>query len=316
MSNTDLTETELLPRATFASAEPPWRGALRRLLRHTGVQAGGLLFLLIVLIAIFAPYLYTIDPVSMDPALVSLPMATHATFTDLSGDSFEHFFLFGTDSMGRDVYSRIVYGSRVSMAVGASVAVTSVVLGCLIGLFAGYVRPLDGPLMRIMDGLMAVPSILLAIALVALWNVSLTTLVIAIALPDLPRVARVVRATVLSVKTIAFVEAAKMMCTPWWNIMLRHILPAAIAPLAIQGTFIFGSAILVESVLSFLGVGFSSDVPTWGNVMADGRVNFNLAPHLVLIPGVFLALTIVAINMIGDGLRDVLDPKYAPAGKA
>jgi peptide/nickel transport system permease protein len=298
-----------------AATEAPWRKALQRLLKHTGVRVGGTLFLLIVLMAAFAPYLYTIDPVSMDPMLVSLPMGTHATFTDLSGDSFEHLFLFGTDSMGRDVFSRVVYGARISIIVGASVAVVCVVFGCLIGLFAGYVRKLDGPLMRVMDGLMAIPSILLAIALVAMWNVSLTTLVIAIALPDLPRVARVVRATVLSVKTLAFVEAAKMMCTPWWKIMMIHILPAAIAPLAIQGTFVFGSAILVEAVLSFLGVGFASDVPTWGNVMADGRVNFNLSPHLVLIPGVFLAMTIVAINMIGDGLRDVLDPKYSPAGK-
>ncbi|WP_041798060.1 ABC transporter permease [Rhodopseudomonas palustris] len=305
-------EDGLSPDAAPVSAEAPWRGTLRRLLRHSGVQIGGLLFLLIVLIAVFAPYLYTIDPASMDPMLVSIPIGTSTTFTDLSGDSFAHYFVFGTDSMGRDVYSRVVYGARISLTVGASVAAASIVVGCLIGLFAGYVRRLDGPLMRVMDGLMAVPSILLAIALVSLWNVSLTTLVIAIAIPDLPRVARVVRATVLSVKTIAFVEAARMMCTPWWKIMWRHILPAVMAPLAIQGTFIFGSAILVEAVLSFLGVGFTSDVPTWGNVMADGRVNFNLAPHLVLIPGAFLAVTIVAINMIGDGLRDVLDPKYAP----
>jgi peptide/nickel transport system permease protein len=293
-------------------ADPPWRGTLRRLLKHSGVRIGCLLFVMIVLIATFAPDLYTIDPVSMDPSLVSIPMGSRATFTDLSGNSFEHYFLFGTDSMGRDVFSRVIYGARISLTVGASVSLASIIVGCVIGLFAGYVRQLDGPLMRVMDGLMAVPSILLAIALVALWNVSLTTLVIAITIPDLPRVARVVRATVLSVKTIAYVEAAKMMCTPWWKIMWRHILPAAIAPLAIQGTFIFGSAILVEAVLSFLGVGFASDVPTWGNVMADGRVNFNIAPHLVLIPGVFLAVTIVAINMIGDGLRDVLDPKYAP----
>lgn len=290
-------------------ADPPWRATARRLLRHTGIRIGGVLFLLVVLIAVLAPYLYTIDPVAMDPSLIGAPMGTHATFTDLSGESFDHTFLFGTDNMGRDVFSRVVYGTRVSLSVGAAVAATCVCAGCLIGLFAGYVRALDGPLMRIMDGLMAVPSILLAITLVALWNVSLTTLVIAIAIPDLPRVARVVRATVLSVKTIAFVEAARMMCTPWWKIMGRHILPAALAPLTIQGTFIFGSAILVEAVLSFLGVGFASDVPTWGNVMADGRVNFNIAPHLVLIPGVFLAVTIVAINMIGDGLRDVLDPR-------
>ncbi len=295
------------------TAQAPWRVTLRALGRHTGVRLGGALLAAMVLVALFAPFLDTLDPEAMDPTQTSLPMGQRATFTDLSGASAERLFVFGTDSMGRDVYSRVVYGSRISLIVGACVAVVSVVAGCLVGLFSGYIRALDGPLMRIMDGLMAVPGILLAIALVSLWHVSLTTLVIAIALPDLPRVARVVRATVLSVKTLAFVEAARMMCTPWWKIMLRHILPAAMAPLAIQGTFIFGSAILVEAVLSFLGVGFSSEVPTWGNVMADGRVNFNLAPHLVLIPGVFLALTIVAVNMLGDGLRDVLDPKCSPS---
>jgi peptide/nickel transport system permease protein len=293
------------------AADPPWKSTVRSLTGHSGIHLGGALLVLVVLVAIFAPYLHTIDPTSMDPFLVSIPMWTVTTFTDLSGNSFEHLFPFGTDSMGRDVFSRILYGSRISLLVGAQVAIASVVFGCVIGLFAGYIRWLDGPLMRIMDGLMAIPSILLAIALVALWNVSLTTLVIAITIPDLPRVARVVRATVLSVKTIAFVEAAMMMCTPWWKIMWRHILPAAIAPLAIQGTFIFGSAILTEAVLSFLGVGLANDIPTWGNVMADGRVNFNVAPHLVLIPGAFLAITIVGINMIGDGLRDVLDPKYS-----
>lgn len=312
MNQTISQQDALPPEAASVATEAPWRTTFRGLRRHSGVQIGGLLFMLIVLVAVLAPYLYTIDPAAMDPTLVSMPMGTDATFTDLSGDSFQRYFPFGTDSMGRDVYSRVIYGARISLTVGASVAVASIVIGCIIGLLAGYVRRLDGPLMRVMDGLMAIPSILLAIALVALWNVSLTTLVIAITIPDLPRVARVVRATVLSVKTIAFVEAAKMMCTPWWKIMGRHILPAVMAPLAIQGTFIFGSAILVEAVLSFLGVGFASDVPTWGNVMADGRVNFNLAPHLVLIPGAFLALAIVAINMIGDGMRDVLDPKYAP----
>ncbi|MFT3761504.1 MAG: ABC transporter permease [Pseudoxanthomonas sp.] len=298
------------------AAEVPWRATLRALAKHAGIRTGAALLGVVALMAVFAPYLNTIDPAAIDPDHVSVPIGERAVFTDLSGHSIDRLFVFGTDGMGRDVYSRVVYGARVSLVVGTCVAIASVVAGCLIGLFAGYVKALDGPLMRIMDGLMAVPSILLAIALVSLWGVSLATLVIAIALPDLPRVARVVRATVLSVKTIAFVEVARMMCTPAWKIMFRHILPAAMAPLAIQGTFIFGSAILVEAVLSFLGVGFSSDVPTWGNVMADGRVNFNIAPHLVLIPGFFLALTIVAVNMLGDGFRDVLDPKYAPSKKS
>jgi len=295
--------------------EPPWRDTLRRLGRHGGVRVGGCLMLLFVLAAVFAPHLYTIDPSAMDPTQPNLPMGAHATFVDLGGASFERWFPFGTDGMGRDVYSRVVYGTRISLIVGVSVCLASVLAGGLVGLLAGYFEALDGPLMRVMDGLMAIPAILLAIALVALWQVSLATLVVAIALPDLPKVARVVRASVLSVKTVAFVEAARMMSTPRWKILLRHILPAALPPLAIQGTFIFGAAILVEAVLSFLGVGFSSDIATWGNIMADGRNNFNIAPHLVLLPGAFLALTIVAVNMLGDGLRDVLDPKSSAGGR-
>jgi len=294
------------------SSATPVRLALGRLRRHAGVRLGGALLGLMGVLALLAPCLYTIDPQALDPTLVGLPMGSYATFTDLAGTVTPRWFAFGTDNLGRDVYSRVIYGTRVSLAIGASVALVSVVSGGVIGLVAGYVRVLDGVFMRVMDGLMAVPAILLAVALVATWGVSITTLVIAIALPDLPRVARVVRAAVLSVKTLAFVEAAQMMGTSGALILWRHIFPATFAPLAVQGTFIFGAAILVEAVLSFLGVGFASDVPTWGNVMASGRANFNVAPHLVLIPGVFLAITIMAINLLGDGLRDVLDPTYAP----
>jgi len=303
------TGTSAIPPSLADVSATPLRLTMRQLRQHAGVRLGSALLLLIVALAIFAPLLYTMDPLAMDPTQVGLPMGAYTTFTDLGGESITRWFPFGTDNLGRDVYSRVIYGARVSLTVGATVALASVTLGCLVGLTAGYVRALDGIFMRVMDGLMAVPAILLAVALVATWGVSLTTLVIAITLPDLPRVARVVRASVLSVKTLAFVEAAQMMGTPGWLILWRHIFPATLAPLAVQGTFIFGAAILVEAVLSFLGVGFASDVPTWGNVMAAGRANFNVAPHLVLIPGVFLTATIVAINMLGDGLRDVFDPR-------
>lgn len=297
--------TAIAPERT----EAPWRITLRRLHGHRSVRLGLGVLLAFVLMAALAPWLYTIDPNAMDPLNANMPVGAHVVFTDLAGVEQQRWLLFGTDSMGRDIYSRVVYGARVSLAVGLAVMVVSLLVGSAVGLIAGYFRRMDGPLMRFMDGLMAIPGILLAIALVALWQASLLTLVVAIAIPDIPRVARLARSSVLSVREQAFVEAAIMMQTPSWKIVMRHIFPNALAPLIVQATFTFGAAILVEAVLSFLGVGFSPDVPTWGNIMAEGRVNFLEVPSVVLIPGAFLALTVLGVNMLGDGLRDVLDPR-------
>jgi peptide/nickel transport system permease protein len=185
------------------------------------------------------------------------------------------------------------------------------ITGALLGLLAGYLRRVDGPLMRVMDGVMAIPAILIAIALVAMWGGSLLTVVVAIAIPEIPRVTRLVRSLVLTIREEPYVEAAISLGTPTWKIMLRHILPNTVAPLVVQGTFVCGAGILTEAILSFLGVGLPPDIPTWGNVMAEGRGQFNEYPHNIFFPGVFLTLTVLAINLLGDGLRDTLDPKMA-----
>jgi peptide/nickel transport system permease protein len=217
----------------------------------------------------------------------------------------------GSDSFGRDIYSRVLYGTRVSLAVGVATAVLALAVGIVLGLGAGYLRWLDGPLMRFMDGVMAIPAILIAIALVALWRGSIVTVIVAIAIPEIPRVTRLVRSLVLTIREEPYVEAAVALGTPSMKIMFRHILPNCVAPLLVQGTFTCAFAILVEAILSFLGVGLPPDIPTWGNIMAEGRVQFVAYPHNVFFPGIFLAVTVLAVNMLGDGLRDTLDPRMA-----
>jgi peptide/nickel transport system permease protein len=289
-------------------------GAFAKAARNTSVRIGAAVLVLLVLIALAAPFMGTVDPAVMDGAVMNVLPGESGEFMLLDGRTIKHTFWMGTDSFGRDIWSRVLYGARISLLVGLFVAVVAVLIGSTAGLCAGYFRWLDGILMRVMDGLMAIPGILLAIALVAAWGASLSTVIVAIAVPEIPRVTRLVRSLVLSVREEPYVEAAVALGTPTIKIMWRHILPNSIAPLIVQGTFVCGSAILIESILSFLGVGLPSEIPTWGNIMAEGRVQFNQYPHNVLFPGVFLTLTVLAVNMLGDGLRDTLDPKFNKRG--
>jgi peptide/nickel transport system permease protein len=213
----------------------------------------------------------------------------------------------GTDSLGRDVYSRVIYGARVSLIVGATVAVLSSVAGLVIGMLAGYLRWLDGVVMRVMDGLMAIPAILLALALMALMKASVRNVIIALVIPEIPRVIRVVRASVLSLREHTMVEGARALGARTPRILLRYMLPALVAPLIVQATYICASAILFEAYLSFLGAGTPPHIPSWGNIMAEGKTYVQLAFWIILFPGLFLALTVLAVNLVGDGLRETLD---------
>ena len=293
--------------ATVVTQPSTWQ----RVRRNGSVRLGGIALLILLLVAICAPWLGTVDPSLFDPASRDLTPGKIGEITTLEGETLEHRFLMGSDSFGRDIYSRVIYGTRVSLIVGVATAVVALAFGVLFGLMAGFLRWLDGPLMRVMDGLMAIPAILIAIALVAMWKGSLLTVVIAIAIPEIPRVTRLVRSLVLSIREEPYVEAALSLGTPTPLIMWRHILPNTVAPLIVQATFICASGILVEAILSFLGVGLPPEIPTWGNVMAEGRAQFNQYPHNIFFPGIFLAVTVLAVNILGDGLRDTLDPKMA-----
>jgi peptide/nickel transport system permease protein len=265
--------------------------------RHPTIVIGGALLGLMTLTAIFAPYLGTIDPQALSP------------IRRLRWPSAEHWF--GTDMLGRDIYSRTIYGGRVSLTVGISVALLSVSLGLLIGLFTGFSRWADAIVMRIMDGLMSIPPVLIAIALMALTRASMENVIFAITVAEVPRVTRLVRSIVLTLRELPFVEAALASGTGFVRTLWRHILPNTLPPLLVQGTFSAALAMLVEAILSFLGAGTPPNIPSWGNIMAEGRSLFQVAYYIVLFPGAFLSITVLAINLLGDGLRDALDPRLA-----
>jgi len=265
--------------------------------RNPAVAIGIALILTMTLLTSFAPYLNTVDPIKFNPVYRLKPPSEK--------------FWFGTDSFGRDVYSRTIYGGRISLIVGLSVAVFSTSIGLMIGLVAGYIRAADAILMRIMDGLMAIPSILLAIALISLTKASVQSILIAITIPEIPRVVRLVRAVVLTIREQPYVEAATAMGTSVPKILVRHILPNTLAPLIVQATFICAAAVLIEAALGFLGAGTPPEIPSWGNIIAEGRTYFQIGPWMILFPGLFLATTVLAINLVGDGLRDLLDPRIA-----
>jgi len=282
-----------LPAARGGAASRPL-GFLRG---HPTVALGLALLGGVALVAILAPWLHTVDPVTFSPVSRLKPPSER--------------FWFGSDSFGRDVYSRTLYGGRISLLVGFGVALLSTTIGLCIGLVAGYLRTADAILMRVMDGLMAIPAILLAIALIALTRASVQTVLIAITIPEIPRVVRLVRGVVLTLREQPFIEAATAIGTPLPTILARHLLPNTLAPLVVQATYICAAAVLVEAALGFLGAGTPPEIPSWGNIMAEGRNSFQVGPWTILFPGVFLAVTVLAINLVGDGLRDLLDPRIA-----
>ena len=271
------------------------RGVLRFARRHPNIALGALLLAAIVACSVLAPWIAPYDPDAINPAdRLKPPSAVH---------------WFGTDAFGRDVLSRVIWGGRISLVVGLTVALVSVAIGLAIGLVAGFSRLADALLMRVMDAMMAIPGILLAIALVALTTASVRTVVFALVIPEIPRVVRLVRSVVLSLREQPFVEAARAVGTRFHMILIRHIMPNTVAPLIVQATFICAFAILGEAYLSFLGVGLPPPISTWGSVIAEGRKVFALAAWVVVFPGLFLGLTVLSINLMGDGLRDLLDPK-------
>jgi peptide/nickel transport system permease protein len=273
---------------------PPQRGLLRR---YPMVVLGALLFALVLLITLAAPLLATHDPQEIDPiARLRAPSAEH---------------LLGTDALGRDVWSRTIFGGRISLMVGLIVGLLTSAVGLAIGLVSGYSRVADAIVMRVMDGLMSIPAILLAIALMSVARASIMTVILAITVVEIPRVVRLVRSVVLTLREQTYVEAAVIAGTRPGRIVFKHILPNTLAPLIVQTTYICAAAMLVESILSFLGAGTPPEVPSWGNIMAEGRTFFQIAPWLILSPGLLLGATVLAVNLVGDGLRGMLDPRIA-----
>jgi peptide/nickel transport system permease protein len=286
-----------LGTAAPASRSPTWTRIKDALRRHPTAILGAIVLLLLILMAFLAPYLWTVDPQAISPAR----RLRHPSET----------YWFGTDMLGRDVYSRVVYGARVSLTVGLFVALFATLIGLFLGLVTGFVRWLDGIIMRVMDGLMSIPGVLLAIALMALTKASLENVIIAITITEVPRVVRLIRSLVLTLREQPYVEAAIAAGTRTPRILIRHILPNTVAPLLVQATYICASAMLTEAILSFLGAGTPPNIPSWGNIMAEGRSLFQIATYLIFFPGIFLSLAVLSVNMLGDGLRDALDPRLA-----
>src|SRR5690348_2799665 len=285
---------ESLPEPSVPLASP-LRPRLGFLTSTPIIAVATILLLLIIAISILAPWIAPHDPMQLLPAQRLKPPSDK--------------FLLGTDAYGRDLLSRVIYGGRISLLIGFGATIISVICGLIIGLFSGFFRWLDAVLMRIMDGVMAIPAILLAIAVVSLSGASIFTVMIAITIPEIPRVARLVRSVVLSAREEPYVEAAISLGSSLPKIMWRHLLPNTIAPLIVQGTNFCATAILTEAILSFLGAGISPETPTWGNIMAEGRQFFQIKPSLIFWPGLLLSIAILSVNLIGDAARDALDPR-------
>jgi peptide/nickel transport system permease protein len=285
---------ETLPEPSIPLASP-LRPRFGFLTSTPIIATATILLLFIIVISILAPWLAPHDPMQLLPSQRLKPPSDQ--------------FLLGTDAYGRDLLSRVIYGGRISLLIGFGATIISVAGGLVIGLFSGFFRWLDAVLMRIMDGVMAIPSILLAIAVVSLSGASILTVMIAITIPEIPRVARLVRSVVLSAREEPYVEAGISLGSSLPKIMWRHLLPNTIAPLIVQGTNFCATAILTEAILSFLGAGISTETPTWGNIIAEGRQYFQIKPSLIFWPGLLLSVTILSVNLIGDAARDALDPR-------
>ncbi len=300
MSTATTTQTDYAAAPVLPDVLPPvkQRGRVATFIyRNPTIVGGGTLMAIMILIAILAPYLGTVDPTALAPVKRLRPPSAQ--------------YWFGTDALGRDVYSRVIYGSRVSLIVGFAVAAAASAIGTFIGLVSGFVRPLDAILMRVMDGLMSIPSILLAIALMALLGASVENVIIAVTIGEFPRVSRLIRGVVLSLREQPFVEAAVASGTRVPKIIWKHILPNTLAPLMVNATFICASAMITEAALSFIGAGTPPIIPSWGNIMAEGRALWQIKPYIVFFPAIFLCITVLSVNLLGDGLRDALDPRLA-----
>lgn len=279
---------------------PPIRtrpGVAGFLHRYPTIAVGLTLLTVLLLVAVLAPVLGTVDPTALAPVRRTRPPSAQ--------------FWFGTDMLGRDLYSRVLYGTRVSLTVGFAVGILASIVGLLIGLTSGFIRWADGLIMRVMDGLMSIPPILLAVALMALTRASVGNVIMAITIAEIPRVSRLVRGVVLSLREQLYVEAAVAAGTRTSMIIWRHILPNTLAPMTVQATYICGGAMIIEAILSFIGAGTPPTIPSWGNIMAEGRALWQVKPYIMLFPAVFLSITVLAVNLLGDGLRDALDPRLA-----
>ncbi len=273
------------------------QGPVYALRRNPNMMLGAVILALVMVIAVFSPLLTRTDPSKLSP------------FERLESPRASHWF--GTDHLGRDVFDRTLVGSRISLLVGFSVGIITSVAGLAIGLVAGYYRRVDDVIMRFMDGLMAFPSLLLALALISLLGASVVNVILVICVVDTPRMVRVVRGAVLTLREQQFVEAANAIGTPAWRVLLRHIAPNTFAPVMVQATFIFALAIIVEANLSFLGAGVPPSIPSWGNIMGEGRTYLQIAVWVTFFPGLFLSFSVLSINLVGDGLRDTLDPRFS-----
>lgn len=280
-----------------ASLSMPLVAGLRRLFRNKAILIGAIILAIVLVAAILAPWVAPYAPNKL------------SIVNKLKPPSLAH--VFGTDEFGRDIFSRAIYAGRISLLVSLGVVCISTVLGVIMGVAAGFFRKLDAPISRLLDAMMSFPDILLAIALVAALGPSLTTVILALGITYAPRLARIVRGSTLVLRELPYIEAAVAMGLPTWQILTRHVLLNLASPILVQATFVFASAMLAEASLSFLGVGVSTDMPTWGTMLASGREYMNNAPWLMVFPGLAIVFSVLALQLLGDGLRDLVDPRLA-----